>query len=163
MSRKEEALRFLNEAGISYTLREHEPVDTIADMEALGLHKEGHICKNLFLRDMKGKKHFLVVMSKDKQANLKGLAEALKSTKLSFASDKRLEKYLGLAPGGVSPLGVINDLNHEVHVVFDNDLPKHSIVGIHPNDNRATLYLAFKDLENLVRDQGNTVSFLTII
>ncbi|PIE55152.1 MAG: prolyl-tRNA editing protein proX [Dethiosulfovibrio peptidovorans] len=163
MSRKDEALRFLDEAGISYTIREHDPVDTIADMEALGLDKEGHICKNLFLRDMKGKKHFLVVMSKDKQANLKGLAGALKSTKLSFASDKRLAKYLGLAPGGVSPLGVINDVNHEVHVVFDNDLPKHPIVGIHPNDNRATLYLAFKDLEKIIREQGNTISFVTVL
>ena len=78
--------------------------------------------KNLFLRDAKGKRHFLVVLDKDKRADLKALQEQLSCSKLSFASEERLKKHLGLSRGSVTPLGILNDAQGMVELVFDRDL-----------------------------------------
>lgn len=75
--------------------------------------------KNLFLRDAKGKRHFLVVLDKDKRADLKALQEQLSCSKLSFASEERLKKHLGLSRGSVTPLGILNDAQGMVELVFD--------------------------------------------
>ena len=89
---KQEVRAFLDEKGLKYTWIEHEAVYTIEDMVRLGLEENKDVAKNLFLRDQKGKRHFLVVIRADKQANLKELGEKLGIGKLSFASEERLEK-----------------------------------------------------------------------
>ena len=102
---KEEVKVFLKEKGIPFRWVEHKAVYTIEEMEELGLEKMEETAKNLFLRDQKGKNHFLVVIRADKQANLKELGEKLGGVRLSFASEERLEKYLGLKKGAVTPFG----------------------------------------------------------
>ena len=156
---KQEIKAFLDEKGLQYEWIEHEAVYTIEDMVRLGLEENKDVAKNLFLRDQKGKHHFLVVIRADKQANLKELGEKLGIGKLSFASEERLEKYMGLKKGAVTPLGVLNDENHVVEVVFDKDLTHAPKVGIHPNDNTATVWMSFKDLKKLIEKLGNPISY----
>lgn len=155
MTQREKALERLAQMGIEYQIVEHPAVYTIEEMQSLGLPEHGHICKNLFLRDSKGKRHFLVTMEGDRRADLVQLAGLLDSTKLSFASAERLEKYLGLHKGEVTPLGIINDESHAVEVVLDKALWSHESVGVHPNDNTATVWISPADLERLVRENGN--------
>jgi len=154
---KQAALDFLDQAGIAYEMMEHAPVFTMEEMDAAGISARGGVCKNLFLRDAKGKQHYLVVVPEEKRVDLASLAERLDSTKLSFASAERLDKYLGVAQGSVSPLGVLNDEGHGVTVAFDRDFKADQKVGIHPNDNTATVWLSFGDLKKAVASLGNPV------
>ena len=159
---KQAALDYLDRAGISYERMDHAPVFTMEEMEAQGITERGGVVKNLFLRDAKGKNHYLVVVPEEKQINLIALAQQLDSTKLSFASAERLEKYLGVAQGSVSPLGVLNDAGHVVQVAFDRDLKRQDRIGIHPNDNTSTIWLALQDLMALITNLGNQVSLIDI-
>ena len=158
---KEEVKAFLEENNIPFTWVEHKAVYTIEEMEELGLESIDEIAKNLFLRDQKGKRHFLVVVRADKQVNLKELGEKL-GTKLSFASEERLEKYLGLKKGAVSPLGVLNDVSHSVGIYFDEDFVYKKQIGVHPNDNTASVYLKPLHLLNIIRNRANTLKVVKL-
>ena len=114
MTEREKVFARLEELGVSYEVTEHPAVFTIGEMDALGLTAKGEVCKNLFLRDAKGRRHFLVVVPGEARADLRALAAQLESSKLSFASAERLEKYLGLKQGEVTPLGVLNDADAAV-------------------------------------------------
>lgn len=152
----------LNRLGIVCDGQEHEAVFTIEEMERLDMPEDVEIAKNLFLRDAKGKRHFLVCLRKDKQADLRRLGELLRGGRLSFASEERLRRHLGLEKGSVSPLGVLNDADVAVEVVFDEDLRQCRRVGVHPNDNTATLYLSPAELERIVGDRGNPLRFIKL-
>ena len=158
-SNKEKTLQYLDDNKIRYEVMEHNPVFTVEDMDKEGISAKGGVCKNLFLRDAKGKKHYLVVAPEEKRINLSELPSMIGSTKLSFASAERLMKYLGVEQGSVSPLGVLNDENHEVILVFDQELSTSQRMGIHPNDNTATVWMSFKDLKKLISKLGNTILF----
>lgn len=150
----------LCEKGIPFEIEEHEPMFTMEAMDMAGLTQKGNVCKNLFLRDMKGKNHFLVTAMENKKVDMRALAEKIGSTKLSFASNERMEKYLGLMPGSVSPLGILNDESNTVLMVFDEELKGEERLGIHPNDNTATLFLRFADVEELIKAHGNRIIFV---
>lgn len=156
---KQEVRNLLDEKKIAYEWMDHQAVFTMEEMDAAGITEKGDVCKNLFLRDAKGKKHFLVVLPEEKRPDLGKLAEQIGSTKLSFASAERLEKYLGMAQGSVSPFGILNDEGRQVTVVFDRDLSTKPTVGVHPNDNTATVWLKFRELEGLIKEAGNPVKF----
>ena len=158
---KQEVKSFLEEKNIPFEWVEHKAVYTIEEMEELGLESMDEIAKNLFLRDQKGKRHFLVVIRADKQANLKELGEKLGVGKLSFASEERLEKYMGLKKGSVSPLGVLNDENCAVEVFFDEDFTKMPRIGVHPNENTASVYLSPEDLLRVIREHGNELEIVS--
>ena len=96
-------------------------------------------CKNLFLRNQKGNRHYLVILTASKKADLRAVADQIGDGKLSFASPERLMTHLGLTPGSVSPFGLINDRDHAVRVVLDRDLKTAARVAFHPNINTATL------------------------
>ncbi len=162
MYQKEEIYEFLKQKGIVFEKIEHAAVFTIAEVEALGIDREGKIAKNLFLRDAKGKRHFLVTIPEEKSVDLKSLAQKLDSSKLSFASEERLMKYLGLTKGSVTPLGVLNDEACEVEVIFDASLQHMPRFGVHPNDNTASVFLAVDDLEQIIRAHGNAFSYLEL-
>lgn len=142
-----DALKSMN---IQYEVVEHEPVHTMEDMIALKLDQKGVLCKNLFLRDSKGKRHFLVTCDEKKSVDLKSLGRTLGGGNLSFASEDRLEKYLGLKQGSVSPFGLMNDTDHQVEFFIDKDLIKCKSIGIHPLENTATAFLSFKDLDKFL-------------
>ena len=162
MQARQEVFAYLEKMDIGYQVNEHPAVYTMEEMEKLGLDKLGGIVKNLFLRDAKGRRHFLVMMCQDKKVDLKDLQGKIGSTSLRFASEERLRKYLGLEKGAVSPLGIINDAEKAVEMVMDNDLKEFELLGVHPNDNTATLWLLRTDLEKIITDRGHQLICLDI-
>jgi Ala-tRNA(Pro) deacylase len=162
MNEQQKVYEILNNLNISYEVIYHQAVYTIEEMDKLEIPSDLNIVKNLFLRDDKGRNHYLVLVRKDKTVNLKDLKTKLNSTSLGFASPERLFKYLGVEKGSVTPLGIINDKEHEVVVVFDNDLKGQKKLGVHPNENTATVVLSFEDLIKIIKEYGNKIIFADI-
>lgn len=156
-----ECLKWLDRSGVEYDLAAHEAVFTIDEMEKLDLGNRGIIVKNLFLRDDRGKRHFLVCERFDKRADLRALGERL-GAKLSFASPERLQRYLGLEKGAVTPLGLMNDREAAVEVVLDSDLDCGERIGVHPCANTATVFIDFADLARLIEANGNKLTLLKL-
>lgn len=156
---KNEIYKFLDDKSVSYEKLEHAAVFTMEEMDAAGITNKGNVCKNLFLRDFKGKNHYLVTAPEHKRVDLRALAEKIESSKLSFGSPERLDKYLGVTQGSVSPLCVLNDENSEVTVIFDADLQGEKAIGVHPCDNTATIWLDFADLCSIITEHGNEIIF----
>lgn len=158
----EEVLELLNNQNIKYELVEHEEVHTIEDMDKLGLLDKGYVCKNLFLRNANGKMHFVLSCHHSKAVQVQEVAKKIGSTRLSFGSAERLEKYLKLENGYVSPFGVINDESKSVIFIFDKEIQNEKKVGFHPNTNKATIYLDFKEVKKIIEDHGNDVVFIKL-
>ena len=162
MDRKEQVLKKLDELNIKYELIDHPPVYTIEETENLNLEEKGHIVKNLFLKNYNGEKHYLMVVKGDKKADLKSIKSQIQSSTLSFASEERLEKYLGLLKGAVTPLGIINDKDQCVNVVIDDDLKNQALIGVHPNVNTATVFISYDDMIKFISTFGNEILYVNI-
>lgn len=163
MEQKQKVYETLDSFGIQYQVIEHPAAFTIEDLYALEEFRDNPwIAKNLFLRDEKGRRHFLVLLDKDKKADLKGLRALLGTSNLSFASEERLMKHLHLTKGSVTPLGLLNDEENAVELVIDKDLTGRDRIGVHPNDNTATVMLSYADLHRLIRAHGNTIHILQL-
>ena len=149
---------------INYELVNHKAVYTIEDMNNLNneIFKGAEICKNLFLRDQKGKRHFLVVLCSEKKADMTKIQEQALSTRLSFASSERLMKYLKLEPGHVSPMGLIHDEEKKVEVLIDKDLKNKKLLAVHPNTNEASILITYEDLMKFIKAMGNEYEFIEI-
>lgn len=152
----------LEQLEIEYEKIEHPVMFTMEEIAEYGLNSHGHIPKNLVLRDVKGTRNMLVLVHGDKRADLRLIRDEIDSTKLSFASDERLDRYLKVEKGSVSPFGIIYDTEKELEIYFDSDLKKEEIVGCHPNDNTATLFLKFDDLVKYVKSCGHTISYIKV-
>lgn len=148
----------LDRLGISYHTVAHEPVYTIDDMLRLKLNEHGEIPKNLFLRNANGKQHYIVVLRHEKSVDLKELRRQIGSSALSFASEERLSRVLGLTRGAVTPFGVLNDTEASVQVLLDADLEDSPSLGVHPNENTATVFLSCRDMRKLIEDHGNPLA-----
>ncbi len=162
MNNRENILEKLKTLEIPYALVEHAPAFTMDEYNALGFNPNDEICKNLFLRDYKGARHMLVVLQGSKHADLGLIRDEVESSKLSFASDERLAKYLNVKKGSVSPLGLINDTTGAVEVYFDEDLKDAARLGFHPNDNTASEFLSFQDGQKYIESTGHTVRFIQV-
>jgi len=157
---KEKVIKFLDENKIPYEIITHNPVYTMEDMINEGLDKKGVLAKNLFIRDQKGKRHFLITAHNDTQINLRELGEKLGVGKVSFCSPDRLMKYLGLEAGCVSPFGLLNDSEHAVEMVFDQKLQTCEKFCVHPNCHDATVWLSFPSLQKAVKLMGNDIKII---
>ena len=155
-------LDILDGLGIAYVRHEHPPVFTVEDVDKYWTGLRGTHCKNLFLRNKKGNRHYLVIAPTSRAVDLRGLNHTLHEDRLSFGSPERLMKSLGLEPGSVSPFGLINDTAKEVRVVVDADLRSSSFLGFHPNTNTATLDISFADFEKFLAQSGNDVRYLKL-
>jgi len=140
---------------IPFEVHFHPPVYTVEEAEEHWGDVKGTHCKNLFVRNKKGNRHYLVILESSKRADLKELNRQLGEDRLSFASPERMMRFLGLEPGAVSPFGLINDSGKEVQVVVDKDLKTADWVSFHPNVNTATLTLSFEDFERYLEWCGN--------
>ena len=147
-------------SGIGYELVDHPAVYTMEDLAALSLPHPEAEAKNLFLRDDK-RNFLLLTVPGEKRVNLKAFQKANGLRKLSFGSAEDLEALLGLHPGSVTPLGVLNDPAGSVPLYLDRELA-HKLLGIHPNENTATLYLRCEDLTALLESQGHRVLFADV-
>ena len=144
-----EILEVLEDLNIEYKMQEHKPAYTVDDLKDVFFNMEGIGCKNLFL----------YTLPEDKRADLKTLPEKINSKRLSFANENDLQTYLGLIPGAVTPLGIINDKEQKVTVVLDKEL-KNKNVLIHPNRNTSTISIKYDDLIKFIKYCGN--NFLEI-
>ena len=154
---KAETLELLDREGIAYELYEHVAVYTVAEAVAAGIPHRELGAKNLFLRDDKHRAYYLVCLPDEKNVSLREVQERLGSRRLSFASEQDLHTMLGLIPGAVTPLGVLNDAERRVEVVLDQALVDAEHVTVHPCDNTATVLLVTADLVELLRRHGHDV------
>lgn len=153
----------LQDLAIPYEKHDHPPVFTVEESKQYerGLEDAGH-SKNLFLRNKKGDKYYLLVLEASKRANIKAVEEKVGEKNLSFASPDKLMHYLGLTPGSVSPLGLIHDKEHLVHVLMDEDLMKYKKQGYHPNINTSTIIIKTPDFKRFLEWTGNPITYLTV-
>ena len=146
---------FLARHGIAAERHSHPPVMTVEASERLVPKLPGAKTKNLFLRDKKGARHFLVTVRHDLPVDLNALGAALAAGRLGFASPERLAKHLGITPGSVSLLALVNDADTAVEFVIDRALWEATAVQAHPLVNDATMVIAHADLERFLAASGH--------
>lgn len=155
---KEEIYQYLKEQGIPYEITEHKAVYNMAELDSVVLPYPEWDAKNLFVRDDKKENYCLITVRGDKKVDLKKFRKSHGLRPLSFASAEDLLRFLGLTPGSVSPLGILDDSECRVHFYLDASFSGH-LIGMHPNDNTATVWLPADDLVRLIREHGNAVDF----
>lgn len=158
---KEETYRYLSEHGIKFEKTEHEAVFSMSEVGDVELPYPDRDAKNLFVRDDKKKNYCLITVMGNKRVNLKEFRKVHGLRPLSFASAEELMEILGLTPGSVTPLGLINDKENRVKLYIDSAF-KGGLIGIHPNDNTATVWLDAGDLAALISDCGNEVEYTVL-
>jgi Ala-tRNA(Pro) deacylase len=162
MEQKEFVLDFLNQLNIKYDIYEHTPLPTIETAMEVWKDIDSTHCKNLFFRNHKGNRHYLVILNSNHKLDIRDLEQRLRQGKISFASQKRMDKYLGLNAGSVSPFGLINDSENHVHVFLDQNLLRSEKISFHPNINTASVVISFNDFIKYLDHTGNTFEFLEL-
>lgn len=162
MDLKAQVYAVLDEMGIAYGKYEHPAVFTAEEAAVHWAGIPGTPVKNLFLRNKKGNRHYLVIVGVEKRVDLQQLVKAVGDDRLSFGSAERLMEHLGLTPGSVSPFGLLNDRDHDVVVIVDADLRDAGRLILHPNINTASLTITFADLEKFLASRGNPVRYLRV-
>ena len=147
-------LAMLDDWGVHYALHTHPPLRTVEDSQALRGQMEGAHIKNLYLRDGK-KRNYLLVAEESKAIDLKELGVAIGAGRLSFGSADRLMQFLGVRPGAVSPLTLVNDQDQQVQLVMDQSLLDHNKINVHPLVNDKTITIAMDDLDRIFAKTGH--------
>lgn len=153
----------LDELGIPFEYHEHPPAPTIeiAVQYWKDIEETTH-CKNLFFRNHKGNRHYLVIFDHHRALAIHDLEKRLKQGKLSFASGERMQRYLGLNPGSVSPFGLIHDPARHVYLFLDENLKNLPKISFHPNENTASLVIRFSDFLRFLDHCGNGYEFIEL-
>jgi Ala-tRNA(Pro) deacylase len=162
MKGQKELYELLEKLEIRFEYHEHPPLATIEDAIIHWKDYNSGRCKNIFFRNHKGNRHYLVILEHLRQLDIHDLEKRLRQGKLSFASDQRLKKYLGLDPGSVSPFGLINDTENHVHLFIDEKLKESDRLAFHPNVNTATLVISKTDFLRFLDYTGNSYEFLKL-
>ena len=154
---------FLKSKNIDFEPVEHGAVWTMDELQDVEIpHKEAD-AKNLFLRDDKKNNYYLVTVRGNKRLDLKAFRKEHKTRPLKFCSDEELRAKLDLFAGAVSPFGILNNDERDVQFFMDEDFLKDDgLIGVHPNDNTATVFLKAKDLEAILTEHGNKVELTSI-
>ena len=155
---KTETYQYLTEHNIAYEVSEHKAVFNMEEAEALDLPYPECDAKNLFIRDDKKQNYYLITVKGDKRVDLKEFRKQHGLRALSFASPEELSAVMGLTPGAVTPLGILNDVERRVHFYLDKSFIGGKI-GVHPNDNTATIWMQADELMDLIKKHGNAAEF----
>ena len=159
---KQQIYDYLQENSIWHEITEHKAVYNMAELAEVPCPYPEADAKNLFVRDDKKQNYYLITVKGEKRVNLKAFRKAQGTRNLSFASAEDLMERLGLIPGAVTLLGVLNDETRSVKVFLDQDfLQEPGLVGVHPNENTATVWLKAEDLIRIIREHGNEVVTFT--
>lgn len=159
---QKELYQLLDQLQITFDYYEHPPAPTIEEAKKYWKDIEAVHCKNLFFRNHKGNQHYLVVIDHRYDLNIHDLERRLRQGKLSFASEARMEKFLGVKPGSVSPLALINDTQRHVIVFLDENLQHARKISFHPNDNTASIVMRFPDFIKFLNFVGNKYEFISL-
>ncbi len=162
MRGQKELYEVFEKLNIDFEYYEHPPVPTVEEAIKYWKGMDATKCKNLFFRNHKGNKHYLVILEHSQNLRIKDLEGRLKQGKISFASEQRLMKHLGLTPGSVTPFGLINDSENHVHVFLDENLKKYDKISFHPNINSASIVVSFEDFLKYMNWVGNSYEFLEL-
>jgi Ala-tRNA(Pro) deacylase len=155
MKRIEKVLLSLKSLKIDYKIWFHPPLPTIEVAMNYWKDLPGTHCKNLFFRNHKGNRHYLVILECNSVMNIHSLEQNLKQGKLSFASEERMKRFLGVNPGSVTPFGLINDTDKHVTLFIDKSLKNSEYLSFHPNDNRASVVISASDFFRFLDTMGN--------
>lgn len=158
---KTEIYQYLTENNIWHEITQHEAVYNMEELKAVELPYPEWDAKNLFVRDDKKRNYYLITVKGEKRVDLKEFRKQNGLRNLSFASEADLLEYMRLTPGAVSPLGLLNDPEHQVQFYLDAELAGNKI-GVHPNDNTATVWMETDDLIKLIQNNGNEVHVVNI-
>jgi Ala-tRNA(Pro) deacylase len=162
MRGQKELYQLFGKLAIQFEYHEHPPLTTIEDAKIHWKDYNSGRCKNIFFRNHKGDRHYLVILEHLRKLDIRDLEKRLKQGKLTFASDKRLKKYLGVDPGSVSPFGLINDREKHVHLFIDEKLDESDSLAFHPNINTASLIVSKADFLKFLKYTGNTYEFIRL-
>lgn len=154
--------QFLADHNIEYERHDHPAVYTVEEAERLVPPLPGAKSKNLFLRDKKGVRHFLVVVPAQKRVNIKALPEVVGSSRLSFGSARRLDKFLGVEPGAVTLLAIFNDPDQKVEVFIDRALWESDAFNFHPLVNTSTLVISRENLQCFIESSGHQIQIVDV-
>lgn len=152
----------LEQLGIKFEYLEHPPAPTIEIAKQYWAGHDAKHCKNLFFRNHKGNCHYLVILDCDCAMDIHAIEKRLGQGKLTFASEKRMVKFLGVTPGSVTPFGLIHDETHHVHVFLDRNLQKASRLSFHPCINTASLILSNSDFMRFMDHVQNTYEWIDL-
>ena len=160
---KQEIYQLLINEQIHYEVTEHKAVYSMADLSKVDLPHPNAEAKNLFVRDDKKQHFYLITVSGDKRVNLKDFRKSHGMRPLSFATKEDLQSLLELEPGAVTPLGLLNDTDCQVEFYLDESFMTTSgMIGIHPNENTATVWLKAQDLLAILQKHGTIIHIVTI-
>ena len=160
---KKQIYEYVKNKRIWYEITEHKAVYSMSEISEVEIPYPESDAKNLFVRDDKKENYYLITVRGNKRVNLKEFRKENNTRPLSFASEKELKEIIQILPGSVSPLGILNDTENKVKVFIDKEfVEKTDIIGIHPNDNTATIWLKTKDLINIIKEHGNKVELVEI-
>ena len=160
---KQEIYSYLKDKKIWHEITEHKAVYNMAELTEIEIPYPEADAKNLFVRDDKKRNYYLITVKGDKRVDLKEFRKANQTRPLSFASEEDLRKLLGLPAGSVTPFGVLNDEERKVTVFLDRDFLEGSgLIGVHPNDNTATVLLKAEDLIRLIGEHGNRINVVPV-
>jgi len=152
----------LDDLGVKYEKIDHPPVYTSKEARRLVPQRPALAAKNLFLRDKKGKRHILLVIDDQKSVDFKDIERQTGLSHLSMGSPQRLQKHLGVTPGAVSLLALINDSDKKVEVFIDRELWQGEEIQAHPLVNTATVVIPIKDIERFIAHTGHSISFVEV-
>ena len=156
---KQEIYNYLNEKNISYEITNHKAVYNMEEASEIDIPYPNQDAKNLFVRDDKKKNYYLITVRGNKRVDLKEFSIKNNTRRLSFASKEDLMKIMKLIPGAVTPMGILNDENNIVKFYLDKEfLEEPKFLGVHPNDNTATIWIKTDDLIYIIRKHGNEVN-----
>lgn len=155
---KTEIYHYLKEQKIEHEITEHKAVFNMDEMDSVELPYPEWNAKNLFVRDDKKRNYYLITVKGDKRVDLKGLCKQHGLRALSFASAEDLLDIMKLTPGSVTPLGILNDTEHRIHFFLDTEFAGNKI-GVHPNDNTATVWMQADDLMKVIQKHGNVAEY----
>ena len=157
---KQEVYEFLQAKGVTYEVTEHKAVYNMDELTEVELPYPEADAKNLFVRDDKKSSYYLITVRGSKRVDLQEFRKVYGTRRLSFASAEDLERLLGLFPGSVTPLGLLNNAEKNVKLFLDSDFGEDDLIGVHPNENTATVWLKAGDLVRLIREHGNEVELI---
>lgn len=154
---KQEIYEYLKNKGLWHEITEHAAVYNMAELAEIEIPYPEADAKNLFVRDDKKRNYYLITVKGDKRVDLKEFRRAHGTRPLTFASPEDLMSIMGLIPGAVTPLGTLNDEERRVILYLDSDFMNGDLIGVHPNDNTATVWMKASDLVSIVKEHGNEV------